>query len=103
MSFVHAAVPTPPSSLWHRGEPVRNDRAIAAGTVIATFDPGGRYGNHLDGRSHAAIYIGQNALGLLVLDQWRGRTSQPVHERLIRFKGGHGSRVDDGDAFDVAE
>ncbi|EOI3442298.1 BPSL0067 family protein [Cronobacter turicensis] len=62
---------------------------------MATFEQRGRYGNHTDGRSHAAIYPGQNAYGIVVLDQWMGhfldsnsrRVSKPhpVSERLIRF------------------
>ncbi len=82
---------------------VKGDGTLQPGTVIATFDPGGHYGNHLDGRSHAAVYVGQNAAGILVLDQWHGHKKQPVHQRLIRFKAGHGSKVDDGDQFYVAE
>ncbi len=82
---------------------MRGSQAIAPGTVIATFDADGRYGNHLDRRSHAALYLGQNAVGIQVLDQWNGHTRQPVHERTIRFKDGHGSKDNDGDAFHVAQ
>jgi hypothetical protein len=42
----------------------------APGTIIATFDPNGHYGNHTDGRSHAAIYLGQNASGIQIIDQF---------------------------------
>ena len=103
VTFVHAVIATPPASLWHRGAKVKGNMALVPGTVIATFDQNGRYGNHMDGSSHAAIYLGQTAIGIQVLDQWNGRTKQPVHERLIRFKNGHGKAVDDGDRFDVAE
>lgn len=41
---------------------------MVPGTAIATFDPSGKYGNHTDGRSHAAIYLGQDATGIQVLD-----------------------------------
>ena len=68
---------------------------IAPGTAIATFDADGRYGNHTDGRSHAAIYLGQDASGIQVLDQWVGRNRdsqgrlvvapKPVSERTIKF------------------
>jgi hypothetical protein len=103
VTFVHAAVATPPASLWKMGEKVRGDQPIRAGTVIATFDPDGCYGNHTDGRSHAAIYLGQDVHGIQVLDQWSGHTRQPVHQRTIRFKNGQGLPVDDGDQFSVAE
>jgi hypothetical protein len=100
VTFIHAAIPTPPSSAWRKGTQVKG-AMITPGTVIATFDSDGRYGNHMNGSSHAAIYLGQDLLGIRVLDQWHGHTTQPVHERLIRFKGGHGLKVDDGDQFYV--
>lgn len=68
------------------------------GTAVATFDPDGRYGNHLDGRSHAAVLLAVNADGLLAADQWIG---QVVHERVIRFRGGQGDPANDGDAYYV--
>ncbi|WP_422865651.1 hypothetical protein [Endosaccharibacter trunci] len=46
--------------------------------------------------------MGQTTDGIQVLDQWHGRAIQPVHERTIQFRG-HGSKVDDGDAFNVVE
>lgn len=72
----------------------------APGTAIATFDPNSKYGNHTDGRSHTAILISNNSDGLLVADQWKGQTT---HERVIRFKGGSGDPVNDGDQFYVIE
>lgn len=74
MSFIHKIIVIPASSLWKQGEKGRGNVAIIPGTVIATFDPGGHYGNHKDGRSHAAVYLGQNAIGIQVLDQWKGNT-----------------------------
>ncbi|WGS50055.1 BPSL0067 family protein [Paraburkholderia sp. D15] len=101
VSFVHEVVSIPASSLWNQGDLVKGSSSIAPGTVIATFDSNGRYGNHTDGRSHAAIYLGQNETGIRVLDQWNGHTQQPVHERTIRFRNGHGPKVNDGDQFYV--
>ncbi len=103
VTFVHAIVTTPPSSLWHQGASVKGNKMLGPGTVIATFDPDGRYGNHLNGKSHAAIYLGQNIVGIRVLDQWKGHITQPVHERTIRFKNGFGKKVDDGDRFYVVQ
>jgi len=101
VAFVEKAAGTPPTASWKQGRKVRSDLTVPAGTAIATFDPTGTYGNHTDGRSHAAIYIGQNADGLDVYDQWLG---QSVHERTIHFRGGtQGTAVNDGDQFYVIE
>lgn len=97
--FVQECAGLPHTSRWHPGEPVRG-AAIEPGTAIATFDPDGRYGNHTDGRSHAAIFVAETADGLLVWDQW---VRHPVAQRVIRFRGGNGRRVNDGDAFCVIE
>ncbi len=70
------------------------------GTAIATFDTDGTYGNHTDGRSHAAICHEELPEGLLVWDQW---FKHPVAPRLIRFKNGSGLACDDGDQFYVIE
>ena len=102
VTFVHAVVATSPASHWRQGWKVKGNGTLQPGTVLATFDPGGRYGNHLDGRSHAAVRVEQNAAGIPVLNQWHGHTTQPVHERLIRFKSGHGTKVNDGDQVHVA-
>lgn len=101
VAFVRKACNAPHTSAWRQGEAVRNNPSVRAGTAIATFDSDGRYGNHTDGRSHAAIYLRQNDEGLLVLDQWRRPQVQPVHERRIRFGGER--PVNDGDAFFVIE
>lgn len=101
VTFVHEVVSIPGSSLWSKGDAVKGSASIAPGTVIAVFDANGRYGNHTDGRSHAAIYLGQSDNGIRVLDQWNGNTQQPVHERTIRFKNGQGAKVNDGDQFYV--
>lgn len=99
VAFVKAASGAPATPAWSQGVQVRGGGA-AKGTAIATFDPDGTYGNHTDGRSHAAVYISQDATGLQVWDQWTG---QPVHQRTIAFRGGVGKRVNDGDAFYVIE
>ena len=72
----------------------------ASGTCIATFDPNDKYGNHTDGRSHAAVLIAENSDGLLVADQWLGKNA---HERVIRYRDGSGDPTNDGDAFYVIE
>src|SRR4051812_12746116 len=85
------------TSTWRRGEKVRTSE-LEPGTVIATFDPNGTYGNHTDGRSHVAIYLEHRSDGILVMDQWVGH---PCAERVIRYKNGQGTQVNDGDAYYV--
>jgi len=98
VAFVKKASGAPQTSLWREGEKVRG-ADIQRGTAIATFIDG-EYPSHAHG-NHAAIYMEQNDLGLIVWDQWVG---QPVHQRTIRFKGGtEGNPVNDGDAYSVIE
>lgn len=101
VAFVETASGAPPTSSWTQGAKVKG-AILAAGTAIATFGPEGKYTNRTDGSSHAAIYVSQNAAGILVWDQWLG---QPVHQRTIRFQGGApGAKpVNDGDFFYVIE
>ena len=89
----------PHTSFWRRGELVRGSNC-APGTIIATFDDNGRYGNHVDGRSHCAVLLAENSDGLLVIDQW---LAQPVHQRTIRYRGGAGAAVNDGDRYYTVE
>jgi len=87
------------SSTLRRGDPVRGSNC-APGTVVGTFDEDGTYGNHTDGRSHVAILLAETDEGLLVVDQWVG---QPVHERLIHYRDGEGSAVNDASRYHVVE
>ena len=102
VAFVQAASGAPNTGGWKPGKLVKGDPAIALGTVIATFSSAGEYTNSLDGTSHAAVYVKQDAKGILVWDQWKG---QPVHQRWIRFQGGAPGvkPVNDGDAFYVVD
>lgn len=102
VAFVEHAATTPLTASWKQGRLVKGDTTVAQGTAIATFDPTGAYGNHTDGRSHAAIYVSQNAQGLVVYDQWTG---QPVHQRTVWFRDSSytGHAVNDGNQFYVIE
>lgn len=62
-----------PTSSWRAGEKVEGNTTLQPGTVIATFNGANRYANATDGSSHAAVYLGQNAKGVQVLDQWVGK------------------------------
>jgi hypothetical protein len=102
VAFVKEASGAPQTSRWKEGERVRGAAGILTGTAIATFI-NGRYPSHRHG-NHAAIYVEQNADGLVVWDQWvHDHQKHPVSKRLISFKGGVGSPSDDGDAFSVIE
>jgi hypothetical protein len=98
VAFVKEAAHTPATASWKRGVKVLGATQLAAGTAIATFDPSGMYGNHTDGRSHAAIYVSQTAAGIVVYDQWVG---QPVHQRTIRLLNGKGFAANDAAQFNV--
>jgi hypothetical protein len=95
VAFVRQAAQAPHTSQWRRGPNVRT-HPPPEGTAIATFDADGSYGNHTDGRSHAAILLAVGIDGLEVRDQWVGRA---VATRIIRYKGGRGDPVNDGDAY----
>lgn len=97
VAFVRSCSGAPPSSQWREGSRVRG-AGLSSGTAIATF-VNGKYPDENTGQ-HAAIYIKQDTMGIEVWDQWVG---QPVHKRVIQFKGGQGSRSNDGDAFSVIE
>jgi hypothetical protein len=97
VAYVQAAASAPHTSHWRRGAKVRGG-AIPPGTAIATFDAPGTYGNHTDGRSHAAILIAEQDDGLQVWDQWTGH---PVAQRTIRW--GQPKASNSGDAFYVIE
>lgn len=88
VDFVKQLTGAPQTALWKRGAMVKGI-SLLPGTAIATFDPpseahpAGKYANDTSGKSHAAVYLSQDATGLQVLDQWSG---QPVHHRTIRFQ-----------------
>lgn len=97
--FVQAVSGAPHTSRWRRGQQVRG-ATLEPGTAIATFGSDGRYTNRTDGTAHAAILLEVALDGVLVVDQWVGH---PVARRVIRYRGGGTSAVNDGDAFAVIE
>jgi hypothetical protein len=101
VAYVRECSAAPHTSQWRPGFKARMVPVSALpGAVIATFSDG-VYGNHLDGRSHAAVLVSIGVNGsLVVFDQWKG---QPVHQRVIRSKGGKGMPCDDADAYHVVE
>lgn len=101
VALVRAALPAlGPSSTWAAGGPVQGNTALQPGTPIATFDPSNRYANATDGSSHAAIYLGQDAHGLHVLDQWAGSSAAV---RTIPWTNPGGAPANTGAAFRVVQ
>jgi hypothetical protein len=102
VDFVKAAAGAPRTDAWQEGAEVQGNPDIARGTAIATFESDGSYAS--ESGNHAAIYLYQDDLGIWVYDQWQG---QPVHQRLIPFEGGSGSKwgskSNDGRHFAVIE
>jgi hypothetical protein len=98
--YLQIAARVPHTSTWHRGECVRDAEDIEHGTAIATFSAHGKYTNSTNGASHAAFFLAHQDDGLLVSDQWKG---QPVHNRVVRYKGGVGTANNDGDRYFIIE
>jgi len=97
VSYVKQVCPLlPKTDLWSKGKPVKDNKDIVAGTVIATFNAALHY------EGHAAIYVGQNEVGINVYDQYVTPPSpKAVGPRLLRW-GGKGN-ANNGDNFYVVE
>jgi|APAra7269096768_1048522.scaffolds.fasta_scaffold26288_1 hypothetical protein len=97
----------PHSSLWKKGKDVLGDVSVLKGTAIATFVDG-KYKSNAHG-NHAAFYIGQDAGGIWVMDQWKGDLKKPkVSKRYIQPKGKlkNGNYIDpsnNAQAFSIIE
>ncbi|KAB8042292.1 BPSL0067 family protein [Janthinobacterium aquaticum] len=96
----------PATLSWKQGEAVLGNRLLRKGTAIATF-VNGKYANHRSG-NHAALYMGQMADGILVMDQWVNKRYGIVSSRVLRAKGQNkdGLYIDpsnNADAFFVIE
>lgn len=75
VASVRAASGAPHSSRWMRGEAAKSADSLASGTVIATFDPDGKYGSRKDENSHTAILSKSTAVGSLCSINGLGTTS----------------------------
>jgi hypothetical protein len=103
VEFVRQATGAPPTIAWKQGVRVEGAAlgSIPRGTAIATFDDKGNYPHDTLGR-HAAVYLSQDARGIVVLDQWNAQGE--VKQRLIPFHRPAGTkRSNDGSAFYVIE
>jgi hypothetical protein len=109
VAFVQWVTGAPLTHFWKQGQLVKGATELPVGSAIATFSPPDAkhetayYANDMHGLSHAAIYLGQDASGLQVMDQWSHAPGppQPVHRRTIFF--GHKLPVNDGNLFYVVE
>lgn len=95
----------PVTAVWREGArivklaPGKAD-TIQKGTAIATFVDG-KYPQHGNTGMHAAIYLGQNAQGIQVMDQWRAQGK--VRPRTIPWHPHRPGLSNDGSAFSVIE
>jgi hypothetical protein len=97
VAYVQAVTDVGLTRTWTQGAQVLGNSDIPVGTAIATFDAGGKYANAVDGSSHAAIYLGQDANGgIRVADQWLGHN---VSERVISPSGS--TQANSASAFHV--
>lgn len=90
---------------WKEGAAVKSNPTIAKGTAVATF-VNGKYLNLPHG-NHAGYYVSQDAVGVTVMDQWKGDPNKPtISSRVMRFKGKdrNGKYIDpsnNGDALSI--
>ncbi|MDZ5648963.1 BPSL0067 family protein [Nitrospirillum sp. BR 11828] len=81
------------SGNWREGEKLTPDviKTLKPGTVIATFDSNGRYGNRAKG-NHAAIFLGATGKGIWVLEQYDSGEdkSGQVHKKFYSYNDKRG-------------
>lgn len=103
VALVQAATGAPRSTEWRSGAQVQGNTNIRPGTAIATFDINGRY------TGHAAIYLGQDADGIRVVDQWNIRENGRVirqHQpsnRTLPFGQPQRAFINRGEPYHVVE
>lgn len=100
--LVQFATGAPLTRFWLRGPRVKRNMKIPKGTAIAVFDADGFYSDGTHPR-HAAIYLGQTAKGVQVLDQWVGKdvATWGFARTLGYGTARNGWTVNDGDHFHV--
>lgn len=107
VALIQQYAKAPHTSAWKQGKAVKGNMAITKGTAIATF-VNGKYPN-LGHGNHAAFYLGQDAGGIWVMDQWKDMVKKPkVSKRYLRSKGKwkDGSFADpsnNADAYSIIE
>jgi hypothetical protein len=103
VALVEKAAHAPHDLDWRRGPKVSDIPDLPWGTAIATFDPNGRYGNHSDGTSHAALYLYQDDAGIVVIDQWinKDKTRHKASQRTIPWHDKSHDSVDNAYNYHV--
>ena len=76
---------------WTRGAQVKGNLSLVPGTVIAIFDSNGRYlgqkhHSHAGGVAHTALYVGQNARGIRIVNQYANKDT--IREDFVFWGGG---------------
>lgn len=92
---------------WKRGKRVKGNFKIPPYTAIGFFDKNGDYAS-ASGKSHVAIYIGQDQFGIKVWHQYGGHHPRRPHTATLYFKSAHpkrhfSSESMNGDNFYVLE
>jgi hypothetical protein len=100
VEFIIQALGAPRTAHWRAGDKVEKGAKIFAGTAIATFVDG-KYPQSGNTGKHAAVYVGQNDIGIQVLDQWAKQGM--VLPRTIRWKPTNPSPSNDANAFSIIE
>jgi hypothetical protein len=105
VQFIKQTLKAPATRVWKEGKKiVKGDETIPFGTAIATFVDG-EYPQTGSTNKHAAIYLSQTALGLVVLDQWKPKDGKvkAVAKRTIKFVPTMNGLGNDGNAFSVID
>ncbi len=101
VEFIRQTLGGPSTHGWLEGPKiVKGDLTILRGTAIATFVDG-KYSHLGRGNQHAAIYLRQDAVGIIVLDQFA--TQGSVKERTIKWVPTKAGKSNDGNAFSVID
>lgn len=105
VEFIKQTLDAPATTAWRQGQriirlPPHAPDPVARGTAIGTF-VNGRYPQTGNSGMHAAIYLGQDAQGIHVLDQWRAQGR--VLPRTIPWQPRRPGLSNDGTAFSVIE
>ena len=90
------------ASTWKKGDAVQGNGSLKPGTAIATFNFGNSYGppnspGGASGVSHTGIYLGQDASGVQILDQWNGSGGARTH--TIPWNSWNGNSMEAGSKY----
>jgi hypothetical protein len=110
--LVQVKLQAPQAKFWRRGPQVQANPDIPSGIAIATFELGGtfdemqicgnvQYTNRSDHTAHAAVYLEQDASGIWVIDQWKGRGK--VAKSYYRFTPTDSVPIHDGKKYYVID